>query len=144
MSCNNKISNLCIDSIKSGCVDNEAELGQNTKITETCVTQTNVNKDLYDITDEIITNSDTSDLGNLCITYPLTDGIITLKTVNSVNEQEICNLKDKVTELENKDFSSLDITGFGLDFNCLVDPCGDPITTLGQLLQILINQTCNS
>ena len=40
------------------------------------------------------------------------------------------------------DFGELDITGFNLDFDCLVDPCGDPITNLKTLLQLLINQAC--
>lgn len=133
-----------MDSIKSNCVDNEAELGRNSKITNECVTQTDVNKDLYDITDEIIENSDSSDLGELCIQYERVNGTIAQKQINSANEIEICNLKTRVLELENKDFSELDITNFSLDFKNLTDPCGDPIINLKTLLQILIDRSTNS
>lgn len=141
MSCN-KISNLCADPTLSVCVDHEAPLGVNTKIITDCVNQSDVNTDLYAITDEVIENSGTSNLGNLCVVYPLTEGVITLKSVNEQNEIEICNLKTKVTNLETFDYSNLDITGFTLDFKCLADPCGDPITKLGQLLQIIIDKSC--
>lgn len=143
MACNDNASNVCIDSTLSNCVDHKGALGANTTITDDCVTQSDVNTDLYAITDKIIEEQDTSGLGNLCITYPVTDGKITLKSVVETNEQEICNLNTRVTALEGVNFANLDITGFNLNFECLVDPCGDPITTLGQLLQIMITQTCN-
>ena len=143
MACNDDISNICIESTLDSCVDVTATLGENTKIVEGCVSQKDVNNDLYIITDEIITNSNTSQLGNLCISYPITSGKITLKSVFETHETEICNIKDRLNNLENQNIANLDITGFGLDFNCLSDPCGDPITTFGQLLQILINKTCD-
>lgn len=143
MACNDNASNVCINSILSNCVDYKGKLGNNTTITKECVNQTDVNEDLYTITDSVIENQDTSQLGNLCITYPVTDGKILLKSVFETNEQEICDLKNRVQALEDADFGNLDITGFNLDFACLVDPCEDPITNLKQLLQIMINQICN-
>ena len=143
MACNDKISNICIDPIKASCVDYEGPLGDNTTIKDECVTQHEVNEDLYSITDTIIESQSTSELGNLCLTYPITDGKILPKSVFETHEQEICDLKDRVTVLEEMNFGELDITGFNLDFACLVDPCGDPITNLQQLLQIMINQICN-
>lgn len=143
MACNDNVSNICIDPIKAPCVDYEGPLGANTTITDDCVNQHQVNEDLYTITDNIIENQDTSNLGNLCLTYPVTDGKILPKSVFETHEQEICDLKDRVTTLEGMNFGELDITGFNLDFACLVDPCGDPITDLKTLLQLLINQACN-
>jgi hypothetical protein len=140
MACSDDISNICVDPIKATCVDYEGALGANTKITEDCVNQNDVNEDLYAITDEIIENIDASNLGNLCITYPV--GTITPKSALEQHEIEICDLQTRVTALENQNFADLDITGFGLNFSCLVDPCGAPITTLGQLLQIMINKDC--
>lgn len=143
MACNDKISNICVDPIKSTCVDYEGSLGENTTIKDECVTQHEVNEDLYTITDNIIENQDTSELGDLCLTYTITDGKILPKSVFEVHEQEICDLKDRVQQLEGMDFGALDITGFNLDYQCLVDPCGDPITDLKTLLQLLINKACN-
>lgn len=143
MACNDNASNICIKTTLATCIDYKGKLGENTTITEDCVNQNEVNEDLYSITDTIIDEQDTSNLGNLCISYPVTDGKITLKSVVETNEQEICDLKSRVETLENMDFGNLDITGFNLDFTCLVDPCGDPITDLKQLLQIMINQICN-
>lgn len=144
MACNDNISNLCLEPIKSTCVDFDGQLGDNTKITEDCVNQHEVNEDLYQITDEIIEGLDTSALSDNCLTYPLPMGVtlIPVSKALEVHGDEICTLKDRVTALENKDYSSLDITGFGLDFGCLVDPCGDPITELGTLLQLIINKAC--
>jgi len=141
MGCND-ISNTCGEFIFSTCVQYEGPLGENTKIEEDCVNQHNVNEDLYAITDEIIDGLDTSALGELCLTYPVTEGKIFPKSVFEVHEVEICDLKDRVTVLEGFDYSTLNITGFNLDFKCLVDPCGDPIETLGQLLQIMIDKDC--
>lgn len=142
MSCNDTLSNTCPDPILSTCVDHEGPLGENTKIISDCVNQSDVNTDLYTITDEIISKSDTSDLGSLCITYPLTGSVILQKSVFIQNEIEICSLKNRVTAIEDRDYGDLDITGFDLDFGCLVDPCGDPITTQKQLLQLLISKAC--
>ena len=141
MNCS-EISNTCAETRLSTCIDHEAPLGENTKITSDCVNQSDINTDLYALTDEIINNSNTSSLGNLCINYPLTEGVILTKSVFVQNEIEICDLKNRVTILENFNYSTLDITSFGLDFKCLVDPCGTPITTLGQLIQIMINKDC--
>lgn len=142
MSCKDKISNICVDPTLATCVDYEGPLGANTKIVDDCVNQHDVNEDLYIITDEIIDGLDTSTLGELCLTYPLTDGKVTPKSVFETHEIKICELDSRVDTLENFDYSTLNITGFDLDFKCLVDACGDPITTLGQLLQIMIDKDC--
>jgi hypothetical protein len=144
MGCNQSTSNLCTEDISSRCVDYDGPLGANTGITESCVDQYAVNEDLYNITDNIISDSDaTVDLEKSnCLTYPLTDGVVLVKTALTVLDTAVCDHESRITILEGKDYSQLDITGFGLDFACLSDPCGDPITTLGQLLQIMINNQC--
>ena len=106
MACNDDISNACADPIKATCVDYDGPLGENTKITDDCVNQNDVNQDLYAITDEIISDTDTSNLGALCITYPVTDGKILPKSVFEQNEIEICDLKTRVQELENKNYAT--------------------------------------
>jgi len=143
MACNDKESNICIKPILATCVDYRGSLGENTNIEDNCVNQHDVNIDLYSLFDSLIENQSTSELGQLCLNYPVTEGKIFPKSVFKVHEEEICTLKDKVYDLENRNFGELDITGFNLDFSCLVDACGDPITDLKTLLQLLINKTCN-
>ena len=141
MACNETTSNICIDSTKAKCLDYEGHLGDNSKITSECVNQHQVNEDIYSVLDDTISSLKTP-IEDYCLTYPLTDGKILPKSVMSVHRTEICTLKGRVDTLENKDYGELDITGFDLDFGCLSDPCGDPVTKLGQLLQIIINKSC--
>lgn len=144
MACDKDISNVCAENTFSTCVDYEGNLGENTKITDSCVTQHDVNEDLYTITDEIIDNLDTENLKNTCLVYPQVDNKIIPYSVFSVHNTEICDLKDRVLGLENFDYANLDITPFNLDFVCLQDPCNNEITTLKPLLQNIINKSCEN
>lgn len=138
--CKDKVSNTCGNSIYATCVDYEGLLGDNTTITSSCVSQNDVNEDLYAITDSIIENSKTDNLGNSCITYPLTEGKILLKSVLETNEQEICSLKTRVESLESVNYSELDITTWGLTIpTCIADSCNNPPTTLKELIQAIMN-----
>lgn len=142
MACDDKVKLTCGEVFPATCVDFEGDLGANTKITDDCVTIEETTEDLYEITDEIISDLDTSELGTLCITYPLEDGLIKPKNVFKQLEEEICNLQTQLgtaTDLEN-----LDITGWSIDLECLSDACNDPITTLGGLLQALVTKVCET
>lgn len=138
--CGCKESNLCPDPIDAKCLDYSGDLGSSTTITASCVDQHMVNEDLYSIVDDINGKLDTSELGDLSITFPDTGGVISFKDVIAQYEIEIDALKTKVTALENTLACNLDITNCDISFGDLVDPCGEPITTLGQALQVLFNQ----
>lgn len=138
MSCKDKISNLCVDPIYSTCVDYEGPLGTNTKITDDCVTQSDVNADLYAITDEVIAGLDNSELTSNCMTIP--SGATTAEII-AIYEAKICELDTKVTELENIDYADMDITSWGLTIpTCIADSCDNPPTTLSDLLQVFMDQ----
>ncbi len=143
MSCT-KTTNTCGDTMFTTCIDHEGKLGNNTKITQPCVTQSDVNDDVYKLLDNIIEDTDTTTLGESCINYDIVDGKVKLKSVFEAHEQELCRHKNRIIELEQKDYGELDITSLNLDFKCLVDPCGEPITKLKTLLQIIINETCSN
>lgn len=141
MGCGHKIKETCGDTIYATCVDYEGTLGDNTKITDSCVTIEETTEDLYEITDEIIAGQDTSELGNLCLTYPLTEGVVLVKSVLEVHEEKLCELETSIADLSN--LENVDITGWtGLDLSCLNGVCATPPTTLGELLQALTNQVC--
>lgn len=141
MGCGNKTKETCGDVVYATCVDYEGDLGVNTKIVDDCVTIEETTEDLYSITDDIILDLDTSELGELCLTYPLIEGTVRPKSVLKVHETEICQLKEDLEALG--DLENLDITSWDIDFECLSDQCENPITTLGGLLQALVTQSCN-
>lgn len=122
------------------CLDYTGDLGTSTSITADCIDQEMVNEDLYGIVDGINVQIATSELGDLSITFPQTLGVISFKDVIAQYEIEIDALKTKVAALENTLACNLDITNCDIEFGSLVDPCGDPITTLGQALQTIFTQ----
>ena len=138
MGCNDSISNLCADPILATCVDYEGALGANTKITDDCVNQNDVNEDLYAITDEIIEGLDISGLTSTCITIPAN---ATIAEVITLYEAKICELDSEVTTLQNINYANIDITGFGLTIpSCIADSCANPPTTLAEWMQVMMDQ----
>tara|TARA_R110000868_G_scaffold74337_2_gene214903 strand:- start:23602 stop:24030 length:429 start_codon:yes stop_codon:yes gene_type:complete len=138
MSCNGNISNTCADPILSSCVDHEGALGVNTKITDGCVTQRDVNGDLYAITDETISKTNVSELTSACMDIPVGSSIAEVVTIY---ESEICALKAKVQALEEIDYSQIDITNFGIVIPaCIADACDNPPVTLAEWMQVMMDQ----
>ena len=142
MACGSKTRETCGDVMYATCVDYEGMLGANTKITDECVTIEETTEDLYAITDEIISNYDTSGLGQLCMTYTLTDGSILPKTVFETHEQKICELDSALQALNN--LEGVNISGWAVDFDCLQDACNNPIQTLGQWVQAATSAICDA
>ena len=139
MSCsNNKISNYCADPILSTCVDHEASLGVNTKITDECVSQSDVNTDLYAITDEIIEGLDITGITSSCIAIPAGASVA---TILALYEERICELNGKVETLEDINYANINITSFGLTIPaCIADSCANPPQTLAEWMQIMMDQ----
>ena len=57
-------------------------------------------------------------------------------------EDEICNLKTKVTELENRQLCDFPITSCVTDFGCLALPCDTTIQTLGDWIKAVQTKIC--
>lgn len=137
--------NNCLNKVKFSCGDqkNYAEciiyddiVNSNSSLEEgNCNTVSEALVDIYEQLDVIDENSDLSALGNDCLTFADKK----IKTVLLKYEQEICLLKEKITELETTELCSRDITQCGINLTGLVDPCDAPIQTLGQLLQFLVD-----
>ena len=138
MGCNDNISNLCADPILTTCVDYEGPLGENTKITDECVNQNDVNQDLYTITDETITAIDVSSIVGDCITIPVG---ATIADIVGLLKNKVCELDTAVTDLQNINYADIDITGFGLTIPaCIADSCANPPTTLAEWMQVMMDQ----
>lgn len=137
----NKLSNTCTDSTSAPCVDYEGNLGENSKITSDCVNIENVAEDLYQITDDIIENSSTEELGEDCIELP--DGATVAQTLKKY-EEEICLLKQQVETLQTDFICNLSISDCGLNFSNLQtvssSSCVNPLSTLKDVLQAIIDK----
>ena len=140
MGCSEKTSNICIDEITSRCVRHQGELSKNTEIKGECVSQYEVNQDLYKIIDNLILETYPETGRESCLNYPLSGDKVTPKTVMEKTEAEVCGLKDRVNDLEAKDILSESVEA--LDLKCLSDACGRPIKTLGELLEAIVNKLC--
>ena len=93
-------------------------------------------EELYKNQEYILRSIDTSKLTEDCIDYPTVeingeDKILIVDILQKIQD-EICEMKEESTE-----DNSLE-----LDFKCLVSPCGETITSLKDLLQVLINEIC--
>ena len=133
--CKNKVKNTCDGVRPADCIEYESNVNINSSLNpQSCKSIGETTQDIYEQLEDI----NLSELGENCLEYVTEDGRIKVKTVLLKYEEEICLLKNKVEELENRPICSMPI-GDCVDINGLVDPCGDPITTWGQLIQILIN-----
>ena len=113
---------------------------QSSLIEEECLVQEQVNEDFYEQLENIQTQSDLSELGNLCLDYVETGGKIFVKNALLKLEEEVCALKEDIETLKTTAICDMPISGCDLTLGDLVSECGDAPVTFGDLLQILINQ----
>lgn len=146
MGCKDKLRNTCGKKINARCVDYEGELHDDSEL-DVC-DNPNVEEVIEDINNTLNTITDSIDLsglGDSCIDYNEVDGVITVKEALGKIEAKLCELAELV-ELEKPDCPTIfseDISCLNLDFQCLTDVCGDKITNLKDLLQALIDESCN-
>ena len=107
-----------------------------------CISQQDFNEDVYEQLENIQTQSDLSELGNLCLLYTTVEGKIFVKNALLKMEEEICLLKEEVETLKTTTIFDKSLVGSGLDLDCLTDACSNEITTYGELLQALITKSC--
>ena len=143
MSCKSKIKHTCGDKTYATCVFYSTEVPSWSElINEGCVVTEETTKELYQEVTKLRDKTDFSSLSTTCpdITIETENGVVTPLSYASTTLKLWEELKCPTTE--EVITQDIDITGYGLDFKCLVDPCGDPITKLSQLLQIMIDQHC--
>lgn len=137
----NKIKYGCGDSIYATCVNVESvPNSQSSLVDETCISQQDVDNDLYEQLEDIWSENDLSALGELCLSYTEIGGKKVVKNVLLKFEEKICELQERILELEERELCSFPVTNCDFIFGDLVDGCNEPPATLKDLLQILINQ----
>ena len=136
---NNKIKCNCGTRQNARCVYYDAYLPKYSKLDEDCVSIDETTEELYENQEKILDSIDLVKLGKKCIDYSEFQEEDSLKVNEAflTFEKEICELKNK----KNDDSYSIDLDK--IDFKCLSDPCNNEITSLENLIQVLINEVCN-
>jgi len=133
--CKNKLKFTCEKTTPADCIEFEGDVNTNSSLdSEACKSIEETTQDIYAQLEDI----NLSELGQNCLNYTTEDGRIKVKIVLLKYEEEICQLKTEIEELKNRPLCNAPL-GDCVDVTGLVDNCGDPITTYGQLLQLLIN-----
>lgn len=133
--CNSKVKHTCASKNYATCISYETPLPTFSEIGD-CADLDQTTEELYNLVGE----SQLSGLGEKCLEYVEENGKIIVRNVLLKYEEEICALKEKVQELENTDICNKNITSCNFNFGTLVDICGNQPTTMGEVIQLLLNQ----
>lgn len=143
--CGNKIRMTCTGNKQYGeCVEYQSNVNTQSSLTESsCRSIEDTTQDVYNQLQDIQDSIELSELGQTCLTYVQEEGKTIVKNALLGLESKVCELQERIVVLENAAICDMKITDCGLTFpeGCLSLPC-DEIETLGQLLQSLINKTC--
>ena len=139
MNCHNKIKHTCSSTNYATCISYETELPPFSEL-EDCIDLDQTTTELYSLVGEIKEETDLSELGNKCLEY-VTDenNKVVVKNVLLKFEEKICELEEKITDLETTDICNKSIVPCSLDFGDLVDACGNQPTTLAETLQLILD-----
>ena len=136
----NKIKHTCGERTYLICAEYEGNVNTDSSLVDVnCKNGEEVIQDIYNQLD----NLDLSALGELCLEYVQVSGKNIVKNVLLKFEEEICDLKNRVEELENRPLCEMPL-GDCVDTKCLVDACSENISTVGQLLQALVDINCET
>lgn len=137
----NKLKHKCGIKTPATCVFYDLTLPELSKLSilEDCISIEDTTSDTYSLLQSVFQSVDTTGLGEKCLTYEKTkniykptEDVVLVKTVLLKFEEKICELLETSDEED----------GLNLDFKCLVSPCGEQITSLKDLLQVLIDEVC--
>ena len=137
----NKIKHTCGSIVFAGCTSYQTDLPEFSELE--CPSIEETTEELYNLVGEIKEETDLKDLGDKCLEYVETaEGKIIVKNVLLKHEDEICLLKNRVKQLEDRQLCDFPISSCGIDLKCLSLPCDTSIANLGQLLDAMITKIC--
>ena len=136
----NKVVNTCGGMSPLMCTEYESNVNVDSSLVDVdCKNGEEVIQDIYNQ----LENLDLSALGELCLTYVQEGGKNIVKNVLLKFEEEICNLKEELETVKNRPLCEMPL-GDCVDTKCLVDACNENISTVGQLLQALVDINCET
>ena len=137
----NKIKHTCGERTYLICAEYEGNVNTDSSLVDVnCKNGEEVIQDIYNQLD----NLDLSELGESCLDYISDEsGKNLVKNVLLKFEEEICNLKEELKTVKNRPLCEMPL-GDCVDTKCLVDACNENISTVGQLLQALVDINCET
>ena len=136
MNCHNRLKHTCGSTNYATCIQYESSVNTDSQYDENdCLSIEETTQDIYNQ----LENLDLSALGELCLTYVQEDNKNIVKNVLLKFEEKICELENRVEELETVNICNQSITSCNLDFGDLVDACGNQPTTLAETLQLILD-----
>ena len=140
----NKIKHTCGSIVFAGCTSYQTDLPEFSELE--CPSIEETTEELYNLVGEIKEETDLSELGEKCLEYLLDENDkIVVKNVLLKFEEEICNLKEELELVKNRQICSIPITEcLPNGFDCLALPCDTSIKNIGQLLEAMITKICQN
>lgn len=141
MNCHNKIKQTCGSTNYSTCIHYEGSVNADSElVNETCLDLEQTTQDIYNQ----LKNLDLSALGELCLKYTQVSGKNIVKNVLLKFEEEICNLKEELELVKNRQICDIPITECLPNLDCLTDACDNNITTLGEWMLAVQTKICET
>ena len=135
----NKISHTCGERTYLICSEYEGSVNSDSSlIEESCLNGQEVVQDIYNQ----LENLDLSALGELCLSYVQENNKNIVKNVLLKFEEEICNLKEELELVKNRQICDIPITECLPNLDCLTDACDNNITTLGEWMLAVQTKIC--
>ena len=148
MSCKDKIEARCGKKTAAPCVTYEGTLSAQSALDPLdCHNLEEVIEDINTQLDEIVTNSDLTNLNADCIDYNPAGATITVKEAILGLHAKMLAVMDKIgMSCDNcptcpdacPTFLTEDLSCLGLNFGTLTDPCGNQPSTLEEVLQLIL------
>jgi hypothetical protein len=138
-----KIKFTCGIPTQAECVSTEVTPNEESSLTEeSCLSQEQVNKDVFAQLEKIWSQLNLEDLGEECLTYTLEETKIVVKNALLKHEEEICLLKEELETLQNRKICDTPISECVETFSCLEGECDNSIVTLGDWMTAVQTRIC--
>ena len=139
----NKIKHTCGSIVFADCTSYQTDLPEFSELE--CPSIEETTEELYNLVGEIKEQTDLSELGEKCLEYLLDENDkIVVKNVLLKFEEEICNLKEELELVKNRQICSIPITECLPDLGCLALPCDTSIVTLGDWMLAVQTKICET
>lgn len=141
-SCQSKVKQTCTGSVQYAlCTIYETDLPEFSELE--CPSIEETTEELYNLVGEIKEETDLSELGDRCLEYVETEeGKLIVKNILLKFEEEICNLKEELVLVKNRQVCDVPITECLPDLDCLALPCDTTIITLGDWMLAVQTKLC--
>ena len=142
--CNSHLKHTCGSIVFAGCTSYETDLPEFSELE--CPSIEETTEELYNLVGEIKEETDLKDLGERCLEYVETEeGKIIVKNVLLKHEDEICLLKNRVKQLEDRQLCDFPITAcLPNGFDCLIGDCDNSIVTLKDWMLAMQTRICET